>query len=289
MENNIRPLQHLTEAELIQLWNRSVRIDDMAQKSMEHISGYGIDTLMTPTDVRFVRAGVTLQAKLCKMYGVPIPPIYLKLDDEIEERLTLQQSEEENTYDQVPFEYETGDLHRTMDRFAAVDGIGDFEEEELFYGSDELQPLLDEEEGAEEMVDEFLIDEMTYAGYRSMISLIRQCGPEIIDVCEIRVAKSKKMALLSAAVEKGEVSPAVGNFWDSFSDKLMMRTYRWIPIDNSEEIKDDEWCCFYAILNHCEEGILIGDLMKYMCTRIGAFIAQEFAERYCCCSTAAVV
>ena len=286
MGNSDRPLRNLSDDELIQLWRMAVKIDDMAQDSLDHIEGFSSKSLMTPEDVVSVRAGIILQVKLCQKYGIPFPPIYLKFDESTEEVLREGLDEEEFESGECIFEWENGDLHRTMDRFASVDGIGDFIEEELFYDKDDLEPLLNEEEGAEEKVKDFLDDELTYAGYREIISFIRQNDPEMLEVNELRVAKSKKMALLSDAVAKGKVPPAVGSFWNNFSVKLIMRTYRWVPINNSEEVKDDEWRCVYTIMNHYEGGVLICDLYKFMCTRVGAFIAQEFAERYCCAAAA---
>lgn len=274
-----RPLNELSDNELIQLWNMAEQINDMGQSTLHHITGYS-DSLLNEEDIKFIRAGVLLQAKLCDKYGIPHPPVDLDIPV-FEEGLSELEDEGDWEYGDEPYEFMREGLHITMDAFASISGIGDFYEEELFYDAEVLEPLLNEEEDAESKIDDgFLDDELTYSGYHSLLSAIRECGADMVEVEELKVLTSKKMAKLVAAMRNGKVPKCVEAFWDEFSVKTWMRTYYWVPMDNMEQIKGDEWCSVYAILNHYEEGILVGDLYKHMSVRIGAYIAQEFAERY---------
>lgn len=294
MENN-RPLQNLTDQELIRLWEMSVAVDDMGQDTIDHIDGYSADCLLTPSDIKQIRAGVLLQAKLCEKYGIPHPDIRLGVNEEelVMNGRTLDEELEDTDWE--PFEYESTDLSITMNNFASVKGIGDFEEKYLFFDQEEFRPLFkddawedyedeegdsDDEVSAAEIVEEQFAEELGYAGFRSLLDLVEELGPDVLDVTEVAVATSKKMASLLNAVKSGKVPGYVTLFWEGFSSKMVMRTYRWIPLGENEQIKDDAWCCVYVVASHSEEGIIICDLYKYMCTRIGAYIAQEFADRY---------
>ncbi len=289
---NKRPLQNLSDYDLIKLWNMAETIDCMGQDTIDHIDGYSSDCLLTPSDIKTIRAGVLLQAKLCDKYGIPHPAIRLSVEDEGLLKLDRTLDEELEDADWEPFEYSNSELNDTMSAFASVNGIGDFDEEQLYYDANDLQSLFEiedagenedseEEEDAAEMARELIADELRYAGYRSLLDLIQELGPDVLDVTEVAVAKSKKMASLTTAIKAGRVPGYVTMFWESFSSKMVMRTYRWIPLGESEEILDGEWCCVYVVASHYEEGIIICDLYKYMSTRIGAYIAQEFADRYC--------
>lgn len=287
MEND-RPLFNLSDDELVKLWEMASEIDDFSHETIYHISGY-CDNLINANDIRYLRAGVLLQAKLCDKYKIPHPDIKLDLG-EYEDCLIKvstdedeDEDEEEDYYDE-PIEYVRENLHKTMDAFASVDGIGDFEEEWLLYDPDILEPLLVEEADENSKVEEgFVEEELTLCGYRSLLRLVRELSPDMIDVVETKVTKSKKMASFVEAIKNGLVPRKVINFWDSFVSKLWSRTCYWIPMDDLDEVKEDTgtWCCVYAIIQHYEEGILTCDLFKYMSTRIGAYIAQEFADRYC--------
>ncbi len=286
---NKRPLQNLSDDELVKLWEMTSEIDDFSHETIYHISGY-CDNLINAEDIRYFRAGLLLQAKLCDKYMIPHPEIKLDLGVYDECFISISKNEdeaEENCEDEdycdEPIEYVRENLHKTMDAFASVDGIGDFVEEWLFYDSDILEPLLVEETNAESKVEDgFLDEELTLCGYRSLLRLVRELSPDMIDIVELKVTKSKKMASFIAAIEKGLVPRKVIGFWESFVSKLWSRTCYWIPMDDLDEVKEDTgtWCCVYAIVQYLEEGILTCDLFKYMSTRIGAFIAQEFAERY---------
>lgn len=277
---NERPLKELSDNELMQLWDMAEQINDMGQSTLNHITGYS-DSLLNEEDIKFIRAGVLLQAKLCDKYGIPHPPVDLDIPVFEEGLSELEDDEGDWEYGDEPYEFMREGLHITMDAFASIDEIGDFHEEELFYDAAVLEPLLEEEEDAEKKIEDgFLDDELTYSGYHSLLSAIRECGADMVEVEELKVLTSRNMAKLVAAMRKGKVPKCVEDFWDEFSVKTWMRTYYWVPMDNMEEIKGDKWCSVYAILNHYEEGILVGDLYKHMSVRVGAYIAQEFAERY---------
>lgn len=284
MENN-RPLQNLTDAELLSLWKRATAIDEMGQTTLGHIGGYCYDSLITDEDIEYIRAGVLLMAKLCDKYGIPHPPVRLGLgayEPELSPKHSDFNEDEEDEYEREVFEYMREDLHITMDSFACIDGIGDFVEEDLFYDPEILEPMLvgdsDEEEKAE--AGKFLTDEMEYSGYREVIEFIRDTGYDMVDVEELKVTKSKKMESLIKLISNGTVPGDISSFMDEFTTRVFMRTCYWVPMNELEEVKDDTWCCVSTILNHYEDGMIIGDLYKHMSIRIGAYIAQEFADRY---------
>lgn len=287
MENN-RPLQNLTDEELLSLWNKAIEVDDMGHTTIYHVGSCEGDSLLNEEDIEYIRAGVLLQVKLCDMYGVPHPPIRLDLGEYEPEFLsdpkTLSEDDEEDEYEYEPdlYEYMRENLHITMDAFGCIDGIGDFVEEDLFYAPDVLEALLvddaDEKKKAEAIG--WITDEMEYSGYREVLDFVRNVGYDMVDVEEFKVTKSRKMASLMKSVEKRAVPQGVPSFLDKFTRKVFMRTCYWVPMDNLEEIKDDTWCCVHAVLNCLEDGMIVGDLYKNMSIRIGAFIAQEFADRY---------
>lgn len=281
---NSRPLQNLSVEELCKLWELALKVDDKMFSTYNEIVPYGYgNPLLTSTNINHARAGVILHAKLCDKYGIPHPEIKLDLGRREAEYLASSSDteDEELMYEQEVFEYMNENLHQCMDNFATLSGIGDFEEEMLFFDKEVLKPLLDDSAGTEKEIEEgYLADELTYAGYLKVIDEVKCISYDNVEVVEIAVTKSKKMALFDAAVKNNAVPDGVKEFWESFSVHSYMRTYYWCPMGDMTEIKDDTWCSVYAILNSFEEGILIGNLFKYMSIRIGAYIAQELADRY---------
>lgn len=278
MENN-RPLQNLSVEEICELWKVALTIDDKMFDTFEHLTPCCYDVLLNSTDINHIRAGVILHAKLCKKYGIPFPEIKLDLGRN-EGYFMVSAENEDDPYEREVFEYMRLNLHRSMDSFASLQGIGDFTERSLRFDSDVLKPLLEGGGDAEKEIDKgFLSDELTYSGYRSVVEEVRYACQEV-DVMELKVTESKNMALLNEAVKKGDVPENVKEFWNDFQVHTYMRTYYWCQMKDMVEIKGDTWCSVYAILNFYEEGLLIGDLYKLMSVRIGAYIAQELAERY---------
>lgn len=288
MENS-NPLHNLSLEELIKLWNTALAVDDIVCKTYDHIMGYyGYgDALLSPGDINRIRAGVMLHAKLCDEYGIPHPDI--KLDLGVNERLYMkniaiydgdEETEDiDDDYEREIIEYLNENLHKTMSMFATMDKIGDVEEKHLYYQRDDLENILKGEEFVKD-IDGFT-DELKYSGYREALDII-SFSPDEMDVIELKVAESEKFALLDAAVRSGEAPREVVDFWNSFVMRTARRTHLWVPSENMVEVREDtgKWCSVFGIFYFYEEGIVMGDLYKYMSIRIGTYIAQEIADRY---------
>lgn len=289
--NTERPLRELSDEKLLELWKTASMVDDFAHTTVGHASYYD-DGLLNSEDIRFIRAGLLLQAKLCNEYNIPYPPMKedsLLLDDyeEIlygEGLLNDDENEEMEDFEDNILEFMRKSLHETIDAFSSIDGIGDFVEKPMFYDCCAFEYWNDKQSkfifpDTYEYVEE-MEEELQYVGYRSFIREVADMDYDLVDIYEIKMTQSKKIVGFLKARESGVLSKEVIEFWDSFSSKLYRRSYYWIPLDNLEEIKKDTWCCFSAIINHAEESLLNCDLYKLTALRIGAFIAQEFAERY---------
>lgn len=274
---NSRPLQDLSDEQLLELWNVADEIDDFGHETLYHICGYD-DNLLTGEDIQFIRAGLLLQIKLCDKFRIPYPE--LKEDafsvGEYEKYIgDFADNVNDDEYD-FTIEMEVKNLHRTLDAFTSINGIGDFREE---YLKDPVYLLELGGLGFDEEAVGFE-KELGYSGYHSLLREIREYGIDTVEIVEVGVTESKKIASFINAVKTGIVPERIAEFWYELSIRLQMRTCYWTPIDNLDEVKEDTWCCVHAIIQHYEEGILICDLYKIMSTRIGAYIAQEFAERY---------
>lgn len=275
---NSRPLQNLSDEQLLELWSIADKVDDFAHETIYHIHGFDVDCFLNGEDVQFIRAGLLLHAKLCDKFGIPYPK--MEEDDlsvgDYEELLIEAGKMDEWNYGEMPLEVVSENLHAMLNAFTSIDGIGDFSEEYLR----DPRYLLELEESDPDKVSGEFEEELEYIGYLSYLEMVREFGVDAVEIEEIMVTKSKKMASFMNAATCGAVPETVTGFMEGFQEILKRRTCYYMPADTQDEVKEDTWCCVHAIIQHYEEGILICDLYKIMSTRIGAYIAQEFAERY---------
>lgn len=270
-----RPLMDLTEDQLMDLWDMSYDLERVSSREFSY------DPL-TYEDVRNVSAAVLLQAAICEKYHLPYPKL-------TEGCLDVEEPEESEEEDGMwdPLEYAVYPLHRYIDAFATVDGIGDFKEEALVDPVEVAEEMLknniglpdafisDGELGKPFDMDGCLGDELKMRGYREILRVVDE-NPDMFGALEICKVTSKDLAKL---ISKQSENLRIRKFLDVFPMEICRRCYFSIPVDNPYEIVEGEWKGVSYMMDYYDESVTACSLHKNLYVRIGAYIVQELAAR----------
>lgn len=279
-----RPLKNLSDEELMNLWDEAQKVSVIGSKDFDY-------RLLGMSDVRNLRAEIMLLAALCEKYNLEYPT--LKQDCLFVDWSEIDEDDEES-FDE-PLEYMTEPLHRYIDAFSDVGGIGDFKTESMFdpvevaadiYNNKKLCGVTADEITAEnisEQLDGLLTDELEFSGYRALVAMVMESGePEYYFSCQdISSIRSKQLGrLLTLSKEEGKLSKRITDFLDEFAIELSRGSYFTIMYDDMYEIVNGEYVGIAAVIQYCEDEVWTCSLHKNMFNRIGAHIVSELAERY---------
>lgn len=296
-----RPLEHLSDEDLVNLWRKS--------KSIDHYGHEDYDEFMTVFDLMNLRAALLAQISLCKKYNIPYPALKedsLDAGTEWESHVDDIMEGEDQDFDEGDidelFEYACENIHRYIDDFCDIDGIGDFSVEFMidledalsFFREHNLDSLSDEfapeveHIGHKELLEEHgLYEDISVKGYRSALRIVSE-NEDCVYCDRVQKVSSKNAYELFSLFhdhERAKKIKELSEIWNVYTEILediAQNTTFLIPLEFSEEYSDKTWSCVNAMLTHTEDSRFICGLHQFLCLRIGAYVLQEFAFRYAC-------
>lgn len=292
MEEEFRPLKSLTDRELIELWNKTDSISDFGQE------GFDVGPL-TIDDLVNIRTSLLVQIALCEKNGIPYPklnPDSLSVG-EFDKFVPDNQDNYLMCGEMLEVTWES--LHKYMDRFTDLGGIGDFTDTPLcdvvyfvtdfrltheYHGS-----MLDKDALTETLRKagelEKHREEIALRGYLELADIAQE-EPEYFECYELRRVGSHRTARIIEKLQNPEFfcenKADILRTCEEITSAISRCAFFWVPLEHAEQVIDGEWVALASIINYSGDEEYVCSLHKNTCVRIGAYILQEFALRYAC-------
>ena len=261
---NVSPFSGYTDESLLDLWHQALELDEVMHSSMGHIIGYTENTSLREFDMYMLRAGLKAHAKLCKEHGIPVPE---NLSYDIEEDVW----DEEIGYETI-YEYESAG-NDIFENFTNLHGIGDFEEADIV----DVREIVK----GNGCIDGF---PLTRRMVEEVSAVYKKREEGNFDVLQATFINSGKLGKIVSLIEvsklmKKEIIPKeMKDFFESFIAHLKIRNC-WDSVVDESAVIGGHLCVVNIAGYDIEEGVYVTPLYRNLSMRIGAYIAQELAER----------